>query len=167
MFYCISYIKNHDSNLFIYSVIIEYNNNIIDYISCFQKNSFDENLLYEKFILWIENISEYINFTQNNFWFVNYGTNFLSINSSLKSYFGKKDIPSIYNHSYSIDKLFSNVYGFTSKVSIAKMKCFMNLNVKDNLIENIECNYLIFIFIECLKNYGSRINNFFPDIIIY
>ena len=166
MFYCISYFKNINSNLFINSVIIEYNNDIIDCISCFKKNSFDQNLLFKKFIIWIENISGCISITEKNFWFVNYGNSFFSISDSLKLYYTNKEIPPIFNYSYSIDKLFSNVYGFSKIISIVRMKIFMNLSIKDILIDNKECNYLIFIFIQCVKNYGSRINNFIPDKII-
>ena len=74
-------------------------------------------------------------------------------------------IPEVFSYYYSINQLFINTYGFNNQISIKSMKRFLQLQIDEYYVRNIEANYLLYIFIRVINDYGARINNFQPTII--
>jgi hypothetical protein len=190
MFYCINYFINSDKIVSLTSILFKKIDNIyyqystdqnkreFQIISTFEKNSIHINLLISEFVKWFNKFLIEYNFNYLNFAFINYN-DFFCINklgNLLMTHYSNVNIPEdysnirihipeVFSYYYSINQLFINTYGFNNQISIKSMKRFLQLQIDEYYVRNIEANYLLYIFIRVINDYGARINNFQPTII--
>lgn len=190
MFYCINYFINSDKIVSLTSILFkkidgiyyqystDQNKHEFHIISTFEKNSIHINLLISEFVDWFNKFLIEYNFNYLNFAFINYNdffcitklgnllmTHYSSVNIPEDYSNIRIHIPEVFSYYYSINQLFINTYGFNNQISIKSMKRFLQLQIDEYYVRNIEANYLLYIFIRVINDYGARINNFQPTII--
>ena len=179
MFYCINYFIISDKIVSLTSILFkkidgiyyQYSTDQNKYefhiISTFEKNSIHIDLLISEFVDWFNKFLIQYNFNYLNFAFVNYNDLFCinKLGNLLMTHYSSVNIPEVYAYYYSINQLFINTYGFNNQISIKSMKRFLQLQIDEFYVRNIEANYLLYIFIRVINDYGARINNFQPTTI--
>jgi len=171
MFFCINYFISNDNIILGNSILFNYlNESSIQIVSTFEKKSNYNNVLISEYIMWLDKYILEYDFNLTNFAFINYNNYFSRVKLAkiIINYYDeiKQNIPKIYNYYYPINQLFNNTYGFNNIISIKTMKSFLELNIKEYYVKNIETNYLLYIFIRIIKDYGTRFNSFSPIRII-
>ena len=184
MFYCINYFINFEQVITCTSILLEKieecsilsPTNVSSFqkpdkfhvISTFEKNSIHIDLLIDEFVEWFDKFIIEYRFNSLNFAFINYN-DYFSINklgNLLITHYSNINIPEVYYYYYSINQLFINTYGFNNKISIKSMKRFLRLQIDEYYVKNIEANYLLYIFIRIINDYGERINSLKPTFIL-
>lgn len=171
-YYCINHFVDSVNVTFFNSILV---NNNYDIVSTFENNSSDPLLLFEIYHNWLINIEQLSNqkFNLTNFAFVNYdNTSTINFKEIVFTYFRNSYCPLIYKYNYYISDLLINTYGFTTiapgkfstslleNLPIKRIIKFLKIKINKDIIKNIDCNYLLQIFIICKKDYGTRFNNY-------
>uniref|UniRef100_A0A6C0DCC6 Uncharacterized protein n=1 Tax=viral metagenome TaxID=1070528 RepID=A0A6C0DCC6_9ZZZZ len=156
-YYCINYFINTKNITFFNSILVNYDYEII---STFENNSSDPLMLFEIYNNWLIDIQQSTNqkFNLTNFAFVNYDKISTAILKEILYNYFRNSCPIIYNYTYYISDLLSKTYGFESVVPIRNIIKFLKIKIDKDIIKNLECNYLLQIFIICKKDYGDRFN---------
>jgi hypothetical protein len=157
-YYCINYFVDSENITFFNSILVNYDYEII---STFENNSSDPLMLFEIYHNWLINIEQLSNqkFNLTNFAFVNYdNTSTINFQEIVFTYFKNSHCPLIYKYNYYISDLLIKTYGFTTIGPIKSIIKFLKIKINKDIIKNIDCNYLLQIFIICKKDYGDRFN---------
>ena len=169
MFYCINYFINSQQIIACTSILFnKLDNDNFFIISTFEKNSIYIDSLIGELVEWFDKFIIEYNFNSLNFAFINYNDYFCSnkLANLLITHYSNLNIHDVYYYYYSINQLFIRTYGFNSAIPIKSMKQFLQLKIDKYYVTNIEANYLLYIFIRVINDYGSRIDSLPPTTIL-
>ena len=157
-YYCINHFVDSENISFFNSILV---NNDYEIISIFENNSSNPLMLFEIYNNWLINIQQLTNqkFNLTNFAFINYDKiSTIHFKDCVLNYFKNSTYPLIYKYNYYISDLMIKTYGFTKVLPIKSIIKFLKIKINKDIIKNIDCNYLLQIFIICKKDYGDRFN---------